>query len=105
MNMSGRPDMVQGIEILDADHFFEDSLAQYSFHYVSSRDAFGYSHSVKGEVFADALVVHGGPEIPLPETESYKGDIMARRLVAAALFGYEMHGDTVDDNQLMIDAF
>lgn len=102
MNMYGRPDLVHDIEVVDGEHFFAGSVAQFGFQYVSSPDAQGYSASVSGEVFADALVVHGGDEISLSETVSYTDDIRARQLVATALFGYELY-NSFDEDQLTLN--
>lgn len=103
MNMQGRPDMVAGIEILDGEHFYENSTAQYGFRYVSSPDATGFSASIQGEVFPDALVVHGGQEYPLEVNEAYTGDQAARQLVATALFGYERDTTPHDEGQTRLD--
>ncbi len=111
-NMLGRPDLVQDISIYDGEHFFPGSMAQYSFTYITSADADGFSRYYQGEVFEDAVAVHregdsASYEVEIPEdmSGSYLGDVYSRQLVAVAVFGYELpHEDYVtslDQNDLL----
>lgn len=106
MNMLNHPELVQTIEIMDGEHFLPGSMALFCFQAMSRPDARGYSLSVGGEVFDDAIWVndHGYVERHDDGSDIYEDDVASRRIVATALFGYEKPVDLreVDPDQLMI---
>jgi hypothetical protein len=91
MNMSGRPDLLQKIEILDGEHFIQNSLAQFCFWVVSAPDANGFSLAFEGEVFRDSIAVYNGTDVVRSDDlpSGYENDGTARRIVATNLFSYD----------------
>lgn len=89
-SVASDPNIVTSIEIMDGQELYKGSNAACTFRYITPEDSNGYSRTVEGEVFPDALIIKEVGEMERLDSLAgqYVDDATSRRIVRIALFGY-----------------